>query len=134
MSKPNDQFSMSKLMGRQMKDKNTLTRILVCMLLLFMTGMTSKNGQVAGQIISLNEQDSNFTESPTIQLEFALEQMEDKFDVSFVYESGLLNGMRVNPEDLLQSDNFGKELQQLIDPFDLTFTSLNERTFIIKKK
>ncbi|WP_209388449.1 SusC/RagA family TonB-linked outer membrane protein [Rhodohalobacter sp. SW132] len=124
---------MSKSMGTQMNDKATIIRILGCLLFIFLAGLSSADGQKTDPIITLNEQDSVQSESSSVQLEDELKQMEEWFDVSFIYESGLLNGMRVEPKFFRQSDNFGKELQKLVDHFNLTFTKLNERTFILKK-
>src|SRR5699024_11082586 len=66
-----------------------------------------------------------------VKLEDALKQLESTYNVVFVYESGLLDGMQVVP-DFKESDSFGKKNQKLLAPFNLRFTNLNKRTFIIK--
>jgi TonB-linked SusC/RagA family outer membrane protein len=133
MCKPNDHFSMSKSMGRKMKYIITNFRSLGCLLFIMFAGVASVNGQTTDQIITMNDPGEIQTRTATIQLEDALKTIEDKFNVSFVYEGGLLNGLRVQPKGLSQSDKFGEELQQFLDPFGLMYTSLNERTFVIKR-
>lgn len=133
MSKPNDQFSMLKSMGPKMKDIIMKIRGLGCLLLIMLAGVASADGQIPDQIITLNDPGDIQTKLASIQLEDALKQFEESFDVSFVYESNMLNGMRVQPKEIRQSDDFGKELQQLLDQFNLMYTNLNDRTFIIKR-
>jgi TonB-linked SusC/RagA family outer membrane protein len=133
MSKPNDQFSMSKSTGLKMKDIYTSFRGLGYLLLFLFAGVSSVNGQIVDQQISMNEKMDIGKEIVTVQLEDALKQFEDRYDVSFVYKSNLLDGMRVEQGSLPKSEEFGAELEQLLDQFNLVYSNLNERTFIIKK-
>lgn len=112
---------------------NMKIQVLGCLLVLFV-GTLRGYGQVPEpgtsqkwvadiqQLDALNEK---------IGLEDALKQLESRYDVTFVYESGLLNGMKVIP-NFRQYDSFGVRVQKLLNPFNLKFTRLNDRTFIIK--
>ncbi|MDZ7690833.1 MAG: TonB-dependent receptor plug domain-containing protein [Balneolaceae bacterium] len=60
----------------------------------------------------------------------ALERLENKFDISFMYKTGLLDGVYA-PKDIGQTDNLTYELQKLLDPYSLKYTRLNNRTFAI---
>lgn len=60
-----------------------------------------------------------------------LEKLEQSHDVSFMYESGLLEQLYVSSEFKL-SGNFGKDLQALLESVNLTYTRLNKTTFVIQ--
>lgn len=76
--------------------------------------------------VSYNNLDARVTSN--IQLSEALDRLEDKFDVSFMYRSELAKGVYV-PADLGESSDFSNELLKLMKLLNLKFTRLNNRTF-----
>ncbi|MDR8392779.1 TonB-dependent receptor [Aliifodinibius sp. S!AR15-10] len=112
---------------------DTKIQVLGCLLLL-LAGTLRGYGQVSDQKLTQNGLADNHyfnVNSAKVELEDALKQLESRYNVAFVYESGLLNGMQVVPNSR-QSDSFGRNLQKLLAPFNLKYMNLNERTFIIK--
>lgn len=118
-------------MGKKRKYMKTTIRLLGCLLFL-MAGMTPANGQGADKSLTQNSLSNFDARTAKVQLEDALQRLENTFNVAFVYESGLIDGLRVSPEDIRSTDNFGKTLTNLLEPFNLKIETLNDRTFIIK--
>src|SRR5699024_7284741 len=108
-------------------------RVLGCLFVLLI-GPLKGYGQISEQRLSenwLTDYQHLNANNVEVKLEDALKQLESTYNVVFVYESGLLDGMQVVP-DFKESDSFGKKNQKLLAPFNLRFTNLNKRTFIIK--
>ncbi|WP_340105923.1 SusC/RagA family TonB-linked outer membrane protein [Rhodohalobacter sp. 8-1] len=116
-----------------MKDIIMKIRVLGCLFFILAAGVASVDAQIADQQLTLNDQEDIGAQTASILLEDALKQFEDRFDVSFVYESNVLNGMRVKPKNIRPSDNLDLELNQLLEQFNLMFTNLNDRTYVIKR-
>lgn len=119
----------------EIKSHNVMRKIYVLGCLLFFTmGSSHLFGQHTDKILTQNiiqgYNTLDVTDNAKIQLKDALNHLEEEFDVSFIYQSGLLEGKSIDSPMQL-SDNFGKELLKLLEPFNFQFTSLNERTFII---
>jgi TonB-linked SusC/RagA family outer membrane protein len=108
-------------------------RVLGCLLVLLICSLKGY-GQVEEQkssddwLVEHQQLDAN---SNKVMLIDALKQLERTYNVVFVYESGLLDGMQVT-SGFKESDSFGKRIQKLLAPFNLRFMNLNKRTFIIK--
>lgn len=106
---------------------------LLVLLLCFM-GINSVFAQISEQkmaqatLTHYGELD-NSTDS-RIQLSAALERLEKAYDISFMYKSDLLVYKTV-PAEILEYENLTLALQELLEPFNLTYTRLNNRTFAI---
>lgn len=105
-------------------------QILGC-LFLFLMGIQPLHGQtvkIAENGIGEIEASNN-----KIQLKEALEHLEKKFDVSFVYRSGLLTDL-YSTTNVERSDNFGELLLSILNPNDLKYARINKTTFLVKPK
>lgn len=106
------------------------------MVLLLVGLSTVSYGQVThrkwAQSNIISKTEFNTSLEKKVKLVEALNRLEQKFNVSFIYESGLLKGKYV-PETPKLSDHFGKELIKLLEPVNLTYSRVNERTFVIRK-
>lgn len=118
-------------MGAYMVRK--IYRIIGVILLLAVTSLTY--GQDAGYELAQSKLLSydklhDSTIIPKVRLQEALKGLEKEFNVSFMYKSGLLDDMHIVPATEF-SDNFGIELEKLLNPLNLEYFQLNNRTFVI---
>lgn len=106
----------------------------VYIIMLVLMGTTLTHGQNKDLKLANNEliQYANPGDSAKDNIRFtqALDRLEKKFDVYFIYKTGLLDKLYV-PSDIGQSDNFRQELVRLLDPLNLKYTRLNNQTFAI---
>jgi len=74
---------------------------------------------------------SVITSNAKVRLQDALQRLENEYNVSFMYKSGLLIGYYVKPT-VQFTNSLGEKLHYLLDPLDLKFYRLNKHTVIIE--
>lgn len=107
--------------------------LIVLLMLAQITAIQAQNKGQANTLAQLKlAEGTDFDTNIDTGIKFtsALERLEDKFDISFMYKTGLLDGISA-PKNIGQTDNLTHELQKLLDPYSLKYTRLNNRTFAI---
>ncbi|WP_170864374.1 SusC/RagA family TonB-linked outer membrane protein [Fodinibius roseus] len=72
-----------------------------------------------------------------IQLSKALERLEEEYDISFMYKTGLFSfdnkllSKILVPVEHLEHDNLTLVLKKILEPYNLTYSRINNRTFAI---
>ena len=108
--------------------KNVLRIILFMLLFVFAFGsMQAQTDQktYATNVTQQLMEDANKTQT----LQKALDKLGTEFDVSFMYESRLLEGKYILKKEL--SDNLHAELTSMLHPHELRYSKVDKKTFVI---
>ncbi|MDR8390378.1 TonB-dependent receptor [Aliifodinibius sp. S!AR15-10] len=105
---------------------------LIVLLLFVYSGViqAQENGKTLAQVKLTLEQDIKASTNSGVKFVTALKRLEEKFDISFMYQMELLEGVSA-PRDIGKSENLTYELKKLLAPYNLKYTRLNNRTFAI---
>src|SRR5699024_4878647 len=110
-------------------------------LFLCMVGVNSADAQspdreLAQAELTEKERLSDLADS-RMRLSTALKNIEEKYDISFMYKTGLLfrdsniPAEASVPSEALEQDNLAPVLKQLLNPYNLSYPRINNRTFAI---
>ncbi|MDZ7682759.1 MAG: SusC/RagA family TonB-linked outer membrane protein [Fodinibius sp.] len=80
------------------------------------------------EVLTLNDQSSEVEQ--TISLKESLQRLEDKYNVSFIYESHLVEGKIVSQNDL-KAASLQKVFARLLEVSNLTYEQIGRRSFLL---
>jgi len=113
-----------------MKIVNSLFYFFLFSLILFSSSFTQENQfKIAG-----NNEGYSIPNKNLVSLEDILPVLEKKFNINFFYNDDLIkpNYLKIT-YDILENQNLETILSNLLTPFQLTFSKLNNSTYVILK-